>query len=129
LGKNPLTLDTLNWQTRPMTWGVVRIFAEYATDHPLWNGRGEQAVVPGLPSRDLARQFAEWNRRWDQLASDPDHEDDESWNSWQPALDWNAEGYRLARLLRLELPREVELIYYDYVTGEDVVIGLEGISR
>jgi len=105
-----------------MRGDVVRIFAEWSTDSPLWMGGDDQAVIS--LTAGLTADLATWNRRWEELAADLDHEDDDSWKTWPAALEWNAEGYRLARLVRAQLPAETRLVYYDYITGRDVIIDI-----
>lgn len=96
------------------------MFAEWAADSPLWTD-GNRDLLAGV-SETLTARLTAWNRRWEELASDRDHDDDASWSSWPPALEWNAEGYRLARMVREQLPDTAQLIYYDCVTDLDVVI-------
>jgi hypothetical protein len=102
----------------------VRVFAEWAVELPLWAVKLPEGIgtKPPVLSEELTRLLRAGNQRWEELADDPDHEDDKSWSSWGLELEWNREGYDLARRLRAELPVDTRLVYYDYITDEDVLV-------
>ena len=108
----------------------LRISAEYEPGEPLlplWSYPIEadpptQSQLPIPPT--LRSELEAWNARWNDLAND-DHGDDtveHDWSEWPEALTWNADGYELARRLRIELGNAVEIVYFDYVAEEDVII-------
>jgi len=93
---------------------TVRMHTDYCVGVPLWPTNDllhEGITLSGL----LEAALRAWNRRWEELASDPDtvFEGDDAWTSSQAFRAWSDEGLRLARWLRRELPADVRLVYND----------------